>query len=1487
MKLGSRNRSRNRTRCLILSCERLEQRCLLAADLVGREFVEGEILVQFAPNATATQRSAALSAVGGQLAETIQTPTMKAVGWGMLERVQIGKGLPLEKVVETLERMPNVEFAEPNYIYRPSVVSNDTYYTNGSLWGMYGSDSPTSVGPSGTANQFGIDAERAWNDNVVGSSNILVGVIDEGIQVTHPDLVDNIWVNPFEIAGDGIDNDGNGYADDIYGWDFAANDNSVYDAGGDAHGTHVAGTIGGKGGNSSGVVGVNWNVKMISAKFLGTSGGTTANAVRAIDYLTDLKARHGINIVASNNSWGGGGYSQTLHDAIIRGAKKEILFIAAAGNSTSNNDAVASYPSNYNTTVGTSTQTAASYDGVIAVASITNTGAISSFSSYGATTVDIGAPGSGIWSTVPSNTYASYNGTSMATPHVTGAAALYASVVPAGTSAALIKSALLNTLTPTTSLSGKTVTGGRLNVYNAVKSASSIRMDKSVYGGSDTITVSVQSTAANLNSSGIETITAQMSSTTETTFELITLTETGANTALFVGTISVSTGTAVADGVLQVANADQISAYNVGLNQTAVATVDTVAPNITSLSSTPRSENVEIKWTTNEAATTEVLYGTSPTNLSNTYNDTSLLISHTAAIGGLAPSTIYYYQARSRDAVGNETLSAIARFATTSPAPILFVDDDQGASYERFYNAAFQANNYSYDTWNVASVGATPTAAQLDIYDIVVWNTGADFSSTGAGLSSTAEQTAIQGYLDAGGRIFISGQDVLYNGVTTTFRTNYLKVSAFTSDLSLSAHTESGVAGNAISYGQSLAVAAPSDFGSLYIDAVSPVAGAEGTYLHGLSTAAYPFSTINFRGNYATGGFGMVFSTLPFEAISSSATSPNNQATVMKRVVEYLNGVTVPGITVSAPTPSANTTEAGGAVSFNVVLDSQPIADVTIPVSTSNTNEGTVNKASLLFTSANWSTPQTVTVTGVDDSIDDGNIAYTVVLGAATSADAAYNGRNPADASLTNQDNDTAGVTVSPPSGTSTTEAGGQVTFTIKLDSQPTADVSIGITSNNTTEGTVSPSSLVFTAANWSTPQAVTVTGVNDNIYDGNISYVIQTGAAASSDALYNNRAVADVSLVNIDDDSPPPTKFFVVDDGTTDRTFEYTATGGAIKNSALNSDNTAPRGAAMISAGGKLWVVDNNRRVYVYSNSGVLQTSWTAGTLASNAIVQGIATDGTNIWIVDARSDRVFYYANAANTPNTGTIAATGNWVLGSGNTGPTDVVYGTDGTKRYLWVVNNATTDRVYRYVLNADNSIRTNTTGTDIMIYWALNTANKAPSGVTLDPSQTSGTLWVVDSGTDRIYEYANARGTTVGTLATSYALTTGNTNPQGIAGPPPSGSVSSAAVNSAATTAPGVRSPSVLAMLLVMQPEVVNSMTRLTVEAPNVIASRKTPAMHGVPRTAVPSNVRVNASLESLSLDQLRNRNQDVDSKFAEAVDSVLENYWDELLPVDFA
>ena len=422
--------------------------------------IPNEILIQFKAGVTPSAQSTARARVGAIHDEVILAGANRPDGKGDLELAKLPPGISVAAAARRLEADPAVAFAEPNWVYYHQATSNDPYYTNGSLWGMYG-DATT------PANQFGSQAGEAWAAGRTGSASVYVGVIDEGIMHTHADLSGQVWTNPFD-PNDGIDNDGNGYVDDIRGWDFDGNNNTTYDGTQDDHGTHVAGTIGARGGNSAGVAGVNWNVTLISAKFLGRRGGTTANAIKAVDYFTDLKTRHGINLVATNNSWGGGGFSQALLDAINRGGDAGILFIAAAGNGGSdgvgdNNDTTASYPSNYECSNGGSR----GWDCVIAVASITSTGAKSGFSNYGATTVDLGAPGSAINSTLPgkgnTSVYGSYSGTSMATPHVTGGAALYAASNPSAT-AQQIKDALLTSSVATSSLNGLTLTNSRLNV---------------------------------------------------------------------------------------------------------------------------------------------------------------------------------------------------------------------------------------------------------------------------------------------------------------------------------------------------------------------------------------------------------------------------------------------------------------------------------------------------------------------------------------------------------------------------------------------------------------------------------------------------------------------------------------------------------------------------------------------------------------------------------------------------------------------------------------------------------------------------------------------------------------------------------------------------------------------------------------------------------------------------------------------------------------
>lgn len=339
-----------------------------------------------------------------------------------------------------------VEYVEPNYIYRALATPNDSRYSQ--LWGMH------NTGQTGGTADIDIDAPEAWS--IITGGNAVVGVVDTGVDYNHPDLRNNMWTNPGEIAGNNIDDDNNGFIDDVHGINAINNSGNPFDD--NAHGTHCSGSIAGIGNNSAGVVGVNWNTKIMALKFLDANGsGSTDAAIRAINYAVDMK-NSGVNIRVLSNSWGGGGASQALLEAIEAANNAGIIFIAAAGNDSSDNDSVPSYPANYNVA------------NVVSVAAIDHNGNLASFSNYGRTKVHLAAPGVNIVSTVPNNSYSSFSGTSMATPHVSGVAALVLNAEP-GLTVAQLKDRLLRTVTPLSTLQGVVSTGGMLNAFNALTNA--------------------------------------------------------------------------------------------------------------------------------------------------------------------------------------------------------------------------------------------------------------------------------------------------------------------------------------------------------------------------------------------------------------------------------------------------------------------------------------------------------------------------------------------------------------------------------------------------------------------------------------------------------------------------------------------------------------------------------------------------------------------------------------------------------------------------------------------------------------------------------------------------------------------------------------------------------------------------------------------------------------------------------------------------------
>jgi subtilisin family serine protease len=345
----------------------------------------------------------------------------------------------LPKALEATADAGSVLLAEPDFIVHINRTPNDPRFLDGSLWGLH------------QGNDVDVDAPEAW-DVRTSAASVVVAVIDTGVRYTHQDLAANMWRNTREIPGNGRDDDNNGVIDDIFGLDACNNDGDPNDDHG--HGTHCAGTIGAVGNNGIGITGVAWQVRLMALKFLSAGGsGASSDAIRCIDYARSNGAK------IMSNSWGGGGPSASLLASIERARGAGILFVAAAGNDYGRNtDSSPNYPSSY------------ASDNIVSVAATDSSDRLASFSNFGPTSVDLGAPGVGILSSVASSdsAYESYSGTSMATPHVAGALAVLAAQFPQDNHSALIRR-LLSATDPNPSLRGRTVSGGRLNLANALQ----------------------------------------------------------------------------------------------------------------------------------------------------------------------------------------------------------------------------------------------------------------------------------------------------------------------------------------------------------------------------------------------------------------------------------------------------------------------------------------------------------------------------------------------------------------------------------------------------------------------------------------------------------------------------------------------------------------------------------------------------------------------------------------------------------------------------------------------------------------------------------------------------------------------------------------------------------------------------------------------------------------------------------------------------------
>lgn len=372
--------------------------------------------------------------------------------------VDLPSDLPVEEAVEVYEDAPGVAYAEPDYEVYPTAMPNDPSFPR--MYGLH--NTGQTVNNAAGTPDADIDAPEAWSSST--GSGVVVAVIDTGMDIGHPDLKNQIWTNPDEKPNNGVDDDGNGYVDDVNGWDFYHDDNTVFDSPtADRHATHVAGTIAAQGNNKVGVVGVAQRARIMPLKFIGPDRGYISGAVAALNYAV----AEGVKI--SNNSYAyydscGGCYARSLRDAIAAADAEGHLFVTAAGNGGSDGvgddaDVKGMYPASYDN------------PNIVSVAATDSNDELTAFSNYGATTVDVAAPGLNVLSTIPGGSYGYGRGTSMASPHVAGTAALIKSRYP-GLSDAGIKAKILSSVDLKTNLAGKVFSGGRLNAAKALTPAS-------------------------------------------------------------------------------------------------------------------------------------------------------------------------------------------------------------------------------------------------------------------------------------------------------------------------------------------------------------------------------------------------------------------------------------------------------------------------------------------------------------------------------------------------------------------------------------------------------------------------------------------------------------------------------------------------------------------------------------------------------------------------------------------------------------------------------------------------------------------------------------------------------------------------------------------------------------------------------------------------------------------------------------------------------
>ncbi|MFT7484935.1 MAG: subtilisin family serine protease [Candidatus Paceibacteria bacterium] len=652
-----------------------------AAHRLSTEWLEANPNIRFDPSTMLVRFKANQS-------EVERENLRQTVGAGGLRKFQLVDGLELINVRIDMDLAigllrPHVEYAEPNWVQRTNQTPNDTYI--GLQWGV--NNTGQAINGTTGINDADIDGYEAW-DILNSAAGVAVAIIDTGTDWDHEDLAGNIWSNPGEIAGNGIDDDGNGYVDDVRGWDFYSNDSNPDDA--EGHGSHTAGTVGAVGNNGVGVAGVAWQCELVPLRFLGPQGGYTSDAILAVQYCTST----GIRI--SNNSWGGGGFSQGLYDAINASKSIGHVFVAAAGNDGTNNDVLPHYPSNYN------------LDNIISVAATDNTDVLVDEgtwgSNYGATTVDIGAPGLNIASTWVNNGYVWNSGTSMATPHVTGVAVLLLAQNPGWTYSQIINR-LYSTARPLSSLSGKCTTGAMLNAYDALNGGGGPDVTPPSNPAGLGATAGDGSVSLNWNNNGEGDLAG---------YRVYRSTSSGGGYSDISGLIGSSAynDNAVANGTTYyyVVTAEDTSGNESGnsseVSATPQSSADVTPPaNPSGLGATAGNGTVSLDWNDNGEGDLAGYHVYRSTSSGGGYSDISGLIGASAyADNAVTNGTTYYYVVSAEDTSGNESGDSGEVSATPQGS--------SGGVTETIFFGGFESGTFGAEGW--VTSGSTLVSNKAD-----------------------------------------------------------------------------------------------------------------------------------------------------------------------------------------------------------------------------------------------------------------------------------------------------------------------------------------------------------------------------------------------------------------------------------------------------------------------------------------------------------------------------------------------------------------------------------------------------------------------------------------------------------------------------------------------------------------------------------------------------------------------------------------------------